>query len=1044
MKTESAALLAALALKKAQAVEKMPGPQGPAGIDGRDGAPGAEGPQGLKGERGEIGPQGDKGELGPKGDKGDRGERGPQGPAGRDGATGERGAPGAQGERGDKGQRGERGDKGPKGDRGAKGEKGDPGLAWRGPFSQGTRYKPNEAVEHEGSSWICRFETVAVPSFASVDWDLLAKKGEDGGSAYNDLSAIEAAIATLQADDTSDDGRLDMLEAADETHDGEIDALDARLTTAEGDIDDLELTDVALDSRLDLAETTLGSLDTRLDAAETDIGALETTVAGIQSAWIVSTATTESAAQAVIDAAPAGSTIYFKNQITVTSAPITLSGRQALRLQFPKSGDATNNIVNNYAGPAIDVTGLFTRQIVINDASIDNNNASSVGIRVRNLANNIWINHFHATDGIGIQLGSLSGETPFNVFIADGKCESTSDASATLNYGLLVYACVNLKVERFYVHKCLSGFKRVSPTASAIADGYRFDFARFNFCQAEECQGPGFDIDQGYQVTFDSCYVENWGQADATPTQYAIKLGGLSFTDIQADSRSVSYKIIDPAFFGVGSTGGGGKLVKVSRYFHNLEYSGVQSTPGRTTHLELDDEDATNRGDVAGRPSVLLEGPQYGSFLKTSTKALFTERATTAPDHNLDTVASGTKADVGSGVARGAVAQSLTSSRKFAPTSFAVHGGSHFNWVVDSTEFRLNKFPTTNPNNGFDDDTVIGFNGDDASGRGLYTYSLFWGSKFRQRFNSGGVAQLQATAYNDETSYKQLELNPNGGAVKAGLGTYNNPLLLGSNRVWFDASNRLRNKSSAPSSESDGTLNSGDVTLGSVGSSPNGNAASLSAQVLTLQPADASNPGVVTAGSQTFSGDKTWTGQLLPNTDANLQSLGSTSRRWLYVHCYAIRDDNGTKRLELGGGSNGMFLRSAGTNTASSIGVDQDNTVTMATNGGLLHRWKNNNTFRMGLHHDGKLIMDSGDTSGTPGSYTINKPTGTFSIPTGNSTATLTNSCVETNSIVFPVMMTADGSNFIKSCVVTAGQFVITLNASAGTNVKIGFEVKNR
>lgn len=52
------------------------------------------------------------------------------------------------------------------------------------------------------------------------------------------------------------------------------------------------------------------------------------------------------------------------------------------------------------------------------------------------------------------------------------------------------------------------------------------------------------------------------------------------------------------------------------------------------------------------------------------------------------------------------------------------------------------------------------------------------------------------------------------------------------------------------------------VTLGAVGSSPNGNAASLSTQVLTLQPADGTNPGVITAGTQTIGGNKTFNGSI--------------------------------------------------------------------------------------------------------------------------------------------------------------------------------------
>lgn len=52
--------------------------------------------------------------------------------------------------------------------------------------------------------------------------------------------------------------------------------------------------------------------------------------------------------------------------------------------------------------------------------------------------------------------------------------------------------------------------------------------------------------------------------------------------------------------------------------------------------------------------------------------------------------------------------------------------------------------------------------------------------------------------------------------------------------------------------------NTGDLTLGPVGSTPNANAASLTGQLLNLQPANLTNPGVLTTGAQTLGGSKTW------------------------------------------------------------------------------------------------------------------------------------------------------------------------------------------
>lgn len=58
--------------------------------------------------------------------------------------------------------------------------------------------------------------------------------------------------------------------------------------------------------------------------------------------------------------------------------------------------------------------------------------------------------------------------------------------------------------------------------------------------------------------------------------------------------------------------------------------------------------------------------------------------------------------------------------------------------------------------------------------------------------------------------------------------------------------------------------NTGDVTLAAVGAAPNANGASLTGQALTLQPADATHPGLMTILAQTLAGVKTWiAGQVL-------------------------------------------------------------------------------------------------------------------------------------------------------------------------------------
>lgn len=70
--------------------------------------------------------------------------------------------------------------------------------------------------------------------------------------------------------------------------------------------------------------------------------------------------------------------------------------------------------------------------------------------------------------------------------------------------------------------------------------------------------------------------------------------------------------------------------------------------------------------------------------------------------------------------------------------------------------------------------------------------------------------------------------------------------------------------------------NTGDVTLAAFGSTANANAASLSGQVLTLQPASASFPGGVSTGTQSFAGNKTFTGTIAASNFSGTSSGTNT------------------------------------------------------------------------------------------------------------------------------------------------------------------------
>ena len=71
---------------------------------------------------------------------------------------------------------------------------------------------------------------------------------------------------------------------------------------------------------------------------------------------------------------------------------------------------------------------------------------------------------------------------------------------------------------------------------------------------------------------------------------------------------------------------------------------------------------------------------------------------------------------------------------------------------------------------------------------------------------------------------------------------------------------------------------SGDATsLGTIGASSNANGASITSGVLSLAPADATNGGIVTAGAQTFAGNKTFSSNLYATQNFIAGNPGWTS-----------------------------------------------------------------------------------------------------------------------------------------------------------------------
>lgn len=220
-----------------QGIQGIQGVQGPQGIQGATGPQGPQGPTGLQGATGAQGPIGATGAAGPAGAagekglnwqgtwdsatayviddavvrngtsyiaianntnseppssnwetlaaKGEQGPQGAQGPAGVTGAQGLQGIQGPEGPEGPEGPQGPTGATGPQGLTGAEGPAGDvgapgPTVDWKGGWNSLASYVVNDAVSHEGSSYLCIGDSTNNEPPDAAFWQLIASKGDAG------------------------------------------------------------------------------------------------------------------------------------------------------------------------------------------------------------------------------------------------------------------------------------------------------------------------------------------------------------------------------------------------------------------------------------------------------------------------------------------------------------------------------------------------------------------------------------------------------------------------------------------------------------------------------------------------------------------------------------------------------------------------------------------------------------------------------------------------------------------------------------------------
>lgn len=237
--------------------------------------------------------------------------------------------------------------------------------------------------------------------------------------------------------------------------------------------------------------------------------------------------------------------------------------------------------------------------------------------------------------------------------------------------------------------------------------------------------------------------------------------------------------------------------------------------------------------------------------------------------------------------------------------------------------------------------------------------------------------------------------------------------------------------------------------LAPVGAVPNANAATLVAGVLTLEPADATHPGLVSTTAQSLgAGDKYFSSKVGIGTTAPAYSLdvsvnqaGDTSigiqntTAGALARTFLTMVGNGGRYaawINFPVGWTATALADAAVMTTTHTGgfIFYASNIVGASTG---FRWMVDGDIPvMSLTYAGGLGLLSTNGSGSPGNITIDKPTGRAAIAIGASSCVVTNAVVAAADTVLVSRLGRDvTATDLWVSAVGAGSFTVTSNAVA-------------
>jgi hypothetical protein len=229
----------------------------------------------------------------------------------------------------------------------------------------------------------------------------------------------------------------------------------------------------------------------------------------------------------------------------------------------------------------------------------------------------------------------------------------------------------------------------------------------------------------------------------------------------------------------------------------------------------------------------------------------------------------------------------------------------------------------------------------------------------------------------------------------------------------------------------------GSITLSAIGSTPNANAATITGSVLNLQPASASFGGVVTTGTQTFEGTKTFsavtvTGDLLVGTgvgasDAKMEiGAGRTASGNAYIDLIA---DN-TTYTDYGF----RILRNSGANGITNIATRGTGNFQIATTEAAAILFTTSSVERLRVLSGGSVtignIAATGSMFQVNGSAAIGYSASTAAPTNGLSVAGTTNIGTNTSVTTALLQLSSTTQGFLPPVMTTTQKNAITTPAT--------------